>query len=232
MGSLADAEYAFYAATLGLDVAALPSQSMQDLANQFYSAFPSGLPGGGSYPVAPKVGQFIGPDVITATGSSPTALAAGGGAVVGCRISVPKKITVDQIGFAVATLEAAKVAKALLYTSDADGFPYQKVIEGPDQSVAATGVFMNAITPVVLKPGLYYGFILSNTGTTVRFRSHTCPGPTIGDTALVTLVPSGSVSVIAADLGAYAAPNVTLSGWTFPLGGASPYPGVALRRSA
>jgi hypothetical protein len=182
--------------------------------------------------VPPKVGQFIGPDAIQSAGTGPSAYAAGGGAQVGCRISIPKKITVDQIGFAVATLEAAKVAKALLYNSDGDGFPYQKVIEGPDQSVAATGVFMNAITPVVLKPGLYHGFILSNTGTVVRFRGYTCPGPTIGDTALVTLVPTGNVPVIAADLGTYATPNATLSGWTFPLGASNPYPGVALRRSA
>lgn len=214
--------------------AGLPSQTGNSgkflTTNGTASSWGTPAGGGGSAvaPHVPKVSSYMGGALVYGHGTSAGAFASGADAPL--RVVVGSQITVDQIGFRVQTAQAVN-ARALLYSSDSDGHPATLVANSGALSCSATGDIMGTITPVVLTPGVYWGFIRSNSGTTLRFQScNQISAVQVADT-FAHVWQQGSR--LLADCGSYASPNATISAWSYSSNGdATTYPTIYLRRSA
>lgn len=179
--------------------------------------------------IMPKVGTYLGPFAPTASAAGSVAYATGSQDPV--MIVVPRAMNIDQIGFEVTTAQAVN-ARAYLYNSDNDGHPYAMVADSGDISASTTGAKVATITAVTLPAGVYWGFLRSNAGTTVRFRAVTqATNADVHGTFLsLATVPTG----IAADIGStYGSPTNPLSAWTYDTAIAGTVrPLIGIRRSA
>lgn len=182
--------------------------------------------GGGSAFIIPKSGSRIAPATrANAAGSTPFA----SGSVYGMPFYIGAPMSIDALAARVSTLEAGMTFKILLYSSDADGHPVTLVADSGSLSAAATGAVEGVITPVALAAGLYWAFIRSNGGTTVRFQAGTTTllGPPVSGAASLNSNGAG----LSADVGTFASPTATLTAWSYgdSTGTLTPY--ITLRRA-
>lgn len=183
--------------------------------------------------LSPKAaGNFIAPSHRASTSGS---VSYASGNIHPSPIYLPRPLTIDQVGVRVSTLEAATSAILLLFRADADGFPATRVLQSAAMDCSSTGAKTAAPVggSVALSPGLYWGFIRTNSpGGTVRFTAIT-PDYPYGAFVESTNYAPGSTQprVIIADPGSYASPAATISSWTYGDQGANVAPFFTLRRA-
>lgn len=177
--------------------------------------------GGGSVDVMrPKVGGHLAPRG-SANGSTIGPFATGAVAFVPLVVGIG--MTVDAMVIRAGTTEAVNV-RALLYSSDSDGYPTTLVTSGTG-ACSSTYITLS-FTPVALPPGLYWACLRTDAGSSVRFYSVATIGPTVIDGTAVASLPIA----LQADPGTYAAPAATISAHSHAY--QTPSPLVLLRRSA
>lgn len=177
--------------------------------------------GGGSVDVMrPKVGGHLAPRG-SANGSTIGPFATGAVAFVPLVVGIG--MTVDAMVIRAGTTEAVNV-RALLYSSDSDGYPTTLVTSGTG-ACSSTYITLS-FTPVALPPGLYWACLRTDAGSSVRFYSVAVIGPTVIDGTAVASLPIA----LQADPGTYAAPAATISAHSHAY--QTPSPLVLLRRSA
>lgn len=157
----------------------------------------------------PKSGQYLYPR----TGSqwSGGAVAYASGANLAVPLVVTREITVDKLACRVSTAQASCNVRILLYSSDDNGEPLTLVAHGVG-SAGATGVVVVTFSSVTLPPGVYWGMIRTDTGSTVRFwalQSHQIAWDGVADAADQSKTPLPAI-----DVGTYASPTTTLTGVT------------------
>jgi hypothetical protein len=146
--------------------------------------------------------------------SAYTAVTAGGqayatGNVPASMFPVSKPLTIDGLCVRVSTIQSTD-GRALLYSSDSDGYPVTLVAEASFSCTVAALVTATLAAPVLLPQGLYWACIRTNAGAAVRF---TCLTPaTFGvQNAAGTLTGERTMGF---DPGTYAAPLTTITSWT------------------
>jgi hypothetical protein len=125
--------------------------------------------GGGSAAIGmiPRSGGYLQPTAAAAWTTSASAYA--GAFIFGVPIVVPMPMTIDRLLCRIATNETGIPVKVLLYSSDADGFPSTLVASAEAPAAAAGAHVVTLAAPVALPAGLYWGFIRTDAGTTIRF---------------------------------------------------------------
>jgi len=161
----------------------------------------------------PKVGGHLAPRG-SANGSTIGPFATG--AVSFVPLSVGIGMTVDAMVIRAGTTEAVNV-RALLYSSDSDGYPASLVTSGTG-ACSSTYITLS-FTPVALAAGLYWACLRTDAGSAVRFFSVAAIGPTVTDATLMATLPFA----LQADPGTYASPAATLAAWTHTYGTPSPF---------
>lgn len=145
-----------------------------------------------------------------------------------CPVPIGSAVPIDRICAVVNVAEAVN-ARVLLYAPDARGYPSTLVAHGTF-SCSTTGVKEVILgSPVDLEPGLHWGFLRSDGGTTVRFLGQNLVTfPILRPTEIAT--NSGGFSMLA-NPGTYASPAATISSWGYddPNQGAYPVPLVGVR---
>lgn len=176
-------------------------------------------------------GHYISPMLRTSAAGS---VSYASGATHGSPLFIAKTITVDLAAIRVSTLEAATSAALVLYKADDNGHPATRVLTATGMDCSTTGSKTAAPSggSVVLTPGLYWGFIRTNSpGGVVRFTAITPDAPfgQIVDTAVYT--PGSNPRYPTVDIGTYAAPADTISAWTYAEGSGTVAPFFQLRRA-
>jgi hypothetical protein len=201
-----------------------------------WSTPPAGGGGAGVPPPSqmPFVGGWLGPYGADTYGAGSVALASG--AWLGSLIAVRSPITIDALGFRISVGQAV-LAKALLYAADpVTGLPLTLVASAILDCVAAGAGYTALGTPVALPAGIYWGFIRSNGGSTVRFNScRQSPISAVADGPQFVNMGSPPASFLL-DVGSYAAPDSPIIAskyqWQYDLNGANFRPIIYMRRSA
>lgn len=183
--------------------------------------------GGALLAMVPKVGQYLYPAFAVTANTGTISYATG--QAPGAPILVQAPFTAGSLMFRVDTAEAVNV-RALLYSSDADGHPATLVAHGT-ASASTVGTVTVTFSGVVLPAGIYWAFLRTNGGTTVRFRGVGSNGgmTTFGG---VDSVYRDRNPVVWADVGTYAAPLASLTGLSYNIVAGNDIPLIALGRSA
>ena len=184
--------------------------------------------GGGGFGLIPKVGQYLYPASGASWATSADAFASGTQPLV--PIWIPVGFTADALATRIATAEAAVPLRILLYNSDSEGHPSTLVATGTAAS-GAVGTHSVSITPVALAPGLYWGAVRSDAGTTLRvwaLGSNDMVGsPTFaGPSPILQRNP-----IPTADVGTHASPTNVLTISSYSLVAGSNIPLVTIRRA-
>jgi len=145
------------------------------------------------------------------------------GSVTPIMLALSHPLTIDGIAVRVGTAQAIN-ARVLLYNSDADGYPYMLAAEATFSCSVAALAVVTLAAPVLLPPGLYWGCIRSESGTTVRF---TCVTPAYFgvQSSGATLTGERAITI---DPGTYAVPTATLNSWGYADPGTTTVPWLGL----
>lgn len=178
----------------------------------------------------PKVGLYFGPWGANGNTTSSTAFP-GNTNQAAAMIWIPTAMTVDTATINVNTAQASCNAKVLVYSSDSDGFPSALVAASPGASVSSTGlVTITFSTALNLTPGLYWATIVTDVGTTARFR-------VVGQTIMIPMSATANdltapPNPVLFNPGSYASPAATISAWGYTNSAPSVSPDVIFHRSA
>lgn len=194
---------------VGADTHVLTADSTQ--AGGMKWAAPSG---GGGAVLAPagKTGWWIMPAGINFgdTGAQQT------GNVPAARLVVPVGATFDRVNFRVTLEQAGVNARALLYSSDADGMPATLV--GSWTTSIASGGFKGFTVSLTLPAGVYWGVVRTDTGTTCKMFGYYPNFEPQFSTASSDSYMGGAGTTVAFDPGTYASPASTISAWSLSSG--------------
>ena len=166
--------------------------------------------GGSVVAISPKVGQYASPAFILANANNYGP--ASSGAVQGSPLYVYKTMSIDTLYLRVGTPEASCSARVLLYSSDADGAPLTLVANSGTLLADGAGFRGGTITPLVLPPGIYWGFIRTNSpGGAVRFfcGNLTSLNPVAYSDSITG--PTDRAFTYKADVGTFVAPAATIT---------------------
>lgn len=169
------------------------------------------------------VGWYLQPSTSAAATAGASAWATG--AVPLMPIYVAASFNADALTARVGTTEASTSARLLLYSSNQYGLP--TTLHCHSTVAVATGNITATFSPINLPVGLYWGAIRTNSpGGVVRFDS-------TANVSVRGLAANASSSFDTsrspwpqADVGTYASPTSTLSGWTFGSTAAMPWMGI------
>ena len=150
-------------------------------------------------------------------------------------IFVPIEFDINGIVCVVGTAETIG-AKMLLYRgSAADGLPETLVAE-TTIAITTTGNYTGTVSPAVtLTPGLYWAGVVTDGGSTVRFKATNALAAgsilqaSVADTLIAPTFTRGTLPY--GDIGSYATPNTTLTTIGFTNNGTANYPVLGLRRA-
>jgi hypothetical protein len=176
----------------------------------------------------PHVNQWLVPLASTTWSTSTGAF--GSAVQFGVPIVVPRRMTINALMTRIATAESVVGLMLSLYSSDEDGHPLTLVASGSALSGAA-GAHVQSVTPVELEPGIYWGFLRSTAGVSLRLWA--LPSQNIA--SLSAYAGNGGEQrnpLPQADIGAYEAPAATLFGHTYSIVSTNGVPYFAIRRSA
>jgi hypothetical protein len=169
-------------------------------------ATPSGG-GGSSAPLVPSPiasGDMLAPPF---NGNATGVNALASGAWPGSPLYLGAAMSIDALGARIATTESVD-AKLLLYNSDSAGNPNDLVATATINCSSAGWAF-GTFSSVALTAGLYWGFIRTNGGSTVRFSRNN--GETLQAYVGVWSGTGIDQRKVGADVGTYAAPSASLT---------------------
>ncbi len=135
----------------------------------------------------------------------------------GTPLIVAHDTTVNALICRVGTAQAGCFVKVLLYASDAWGYPRTLVAQTPPidcTTAALKTVTLGASVPITA--GLYFGFLITDTGSAVRFYARN-----FREAYQQIRVDAGGADTnpggfaFCADIGSYAAPSATINNWRY-----------------
>jgi hypothetical protein len=106
------------------------------------------------HPTPPPVGAYFDNAITAASGTTFTAIA---NSLRAQYWKIPWKISLDELRWNVTTAAAGSLLRVGLYNCGADYFPTSLIWDSGDLSLAAAGVILRAITPVLnFNPGAFH----------------------------------------------------------------------------
>lgn len=179
---------------------------------------------------APKVsGQYLVPAYQTGAGGGASAYNTN--SVYGSPVPIGIPFPIDGIIFRVSTAENGINVRASLYASDADGYPAALVATGTVTTGAAAATdYVATFAAVTPPPGLYWVFLRSDNGSTIRFAGFTAVATSVMQ-ALPGTWDGFRQPSMRADVGTYAAPADPITAWTPAAQSTNQLPLVGLRRA-